>query len=62
MEGFSNDQLFTKGVYKFRTGGTKSETITVSATSVTMIELKNSKLIRKIVRIERVYEGWKIFF
>ena len=50
MEGFSNDQLFTKGFYKW-TGGTSLGSYFVSSTSSHYDwALKNSKLIRRIVR------------
>ena len=49
MEGFSNDELFTKGVYKW-TGGTSLGSYFVSSTSSHYDwALKNSKLIGRIV-------------
>ena len=50
IEVFSNDELFTKGVYKW-TGGTSLGSYFVSSTSSHYDwALKNSKHIRRIVR------------
>ena len=51
MEGFINDELFTKGVYRW-TGGTSLGSYFVSAISGHYDwALKNSKLIRRIVEV-----------